>query len=282
MPDIKNLQWDNREDGASPIRQMQLVELRMLKVFDYICRKYNLTYWLGGGTLLGAVRHGGFIPWDDDIDVGMPLEDAEKFIKIAATALPDDISCGRTVRPYAKSHHPCIKLYDAYSSSYSNEKDFESGKHVGISLDIFSWMEYVDDSGLSFQILYWFMRNVRRFGCFAVTRPLLGPSLRIVDMVFRFMNRGSRLNRGHHPYEGSKKAGDTFPKSILMPTRPILFEGQMFMGPADPIGYLKRAYGDYMKLPPEDQRKPHEEIILPFTKCNHPRAMQWPKQVSQS
>jgi len=278
MSDLTNLQWDNREEGVTPLRQMQLVELRLLKVFDYICRKNGLTYWLGGGTLLGAIRHGGFIPWDDDIDVGMPLEDAEKFLTIAHQELPGDISFGRTVVPYAKSHHPCIKLYDAYSSAYTKEETFESGKHVGISLDIFTWMDYVDDSGVCFRLLYWMMHNVRRMGRFKILKPAVKLSLCIVDALFRLMNSGRKDNMGHHPYEGTKRAGDLFPKSILLPTKTITFEGCEFMGPANPDRYLTLAYGDYMKLPPEEQRKPHEEIILPFTKCNHPRAMEWPKK----
>ena len=72
---------DERLSGGTVLRQAQLVMLRILRVFDAICKKHSLTYWLDAGTLLGAARHGGFIPWDDDIDVMMPLADYEHFCK---------------------------------------------------------------------------------------------------------------------------------------------------------------------------------------------------------
>lgn len=276
MSDIKNLQWDNRKNGRTPLRQMQLVELRLLRVFDYICRKHGLTYWLAGGTLLGAIRHDGFIPWDDDIDVGMPLEDAKRFLALADKELPGDVSWGRTVSAYAKSHHPCIKLYDAYSSAYTKDSDYASIKHIGISLDIFVWIEYVNDSGILFKVLYWMMHNIRRLSHFSITRHLVKPGLMVLDSIFRYLNNGSKIGMGHHPYETTKRAGDVFPRNILLPTKSIKFEGYEFTGPADPHEYLSRAYGDYMRLPPEHERKAHESIILPFTKCNHSRAMEWP------
>lgn len=284
MSDLKNLQWDNREQGDTPLRQMQLVELRLLRVLDYICKKHNIPYWLGGGTLLGAVRHGGFIPWDDDIDVGMLREDAERFLKIAAKELPRDVSFGRTVKPFAKSHEPCIKLYDAYSSTYTKQEDYDSGKHVGISLDIFVWIKYPFDGGASFRLLYWLMHKVH----WAATHPKLviihKPMFLIVsilDWIFRLRCGANSEYRGHHPYEGQKKAGDVFHQSVLTPTKPIEFEGLMFSGPANPDCYLTLAYGDYMKLPPVEQRVAHESIILPFTKCKHPRAKDWPRAVSR-
>ena len=64
------------------LRNVQLLYIELLRFVDNVCKKHNIDYWLEGGTLIGAVRHGGFIPWDDDIDIAMPREDYEKFLKI--------------------------------------------------------------------------------------------------------------------------------------------------------------------------------------------------------
>ncbi len=71
---------DNREDGETPLRQCQLVMLRMLKIFDFLCAKHQIKYFLIGGSLLGAIRHKGFIPWDDDLDVAMTRDNYTKFL----------------------------------------------------------------------------------------------------------------------------------------------------------------------------------------------------------
>ncbi len=82
---------DEREKGETRLRQCQLVMLRMLKIFDYLCNKHEIQYFLVGGSLLGAVRHKGFIPWDDDFDLGMTRENYEKFLDMAVPELPKDI-----------------------------------------------------------------------------------------------------------------------------------------------------------------------------------------------
>ncbi len=91
MVDFDKLFPDNRETGDTPLRQCQLVMLRMFKIFDYLCNKHNIKYFLTGGSLIGAVRHSGFIPWDDDLDVGMTRKNYELFVQKAVSELPQDI-----------------------------------------------------------------------------------------------------------------------------------------------------------------------------------------------
>ena len=71
----------------SILRRLQLVELGILNDINRVCREYGIAYWLDSGSVLGACRHGGFIPWDDDIDLGMPRDDYERFLEVAPTAL---------------------------------------------------------------------------------------------------------------------------------------------------------------------------------------------------
>ena len=73
------------------LRTCQLKQLGILEEIDRICRKHNISYWLDGGSLLGAVRHGGFIPWDDDIDIAMPQDDARRFAEVAPKELPSTL-----------------------------------------------------------------------------------------------------------------------------------------------------------------------------------------------
>ena len=97
-------------------RRIQLKELEILKVFQDICRRHGLRYFAIGGTCLGAVRHKGFIPWDDDIDVAMPYEDYLEFQRIAETDLPESYGI---LNPHTTKH--CrfdyyIKLHDKTTS----------------------------------------------------------------------------------------------------------------------------------------------------------------------
>src|SRR4051794_34030452 len=132
---------DNREEGKTRIRQCQLVMLRMLKILDYLCTKHQIEYFLYGGSLIGAIRHKGFIPWDDDMDIGMTRENYEKFVKYAVPELPGDIFFQNDeTDPY---YPPCslieAKLRDRYSSYKRDEitrkrNKFQDGLQIDISV----------------------------------------------------------------------------------------------------------------------------------------------------
>jgi phosphorylcholine metabolism protein LicD len=129
---------DNREKGETPLRQCQLVMLRMLKIFDYLCAKHQIKYFLTGGSLIGAVRHHGFIPWDDDLDVGMTRYNYEKFIRQAVPELPDDIFFQNieTDAFYRQKDYVDARLRDKYSS-YTHQGEKKTPWHDGLQVDIF-------------------------------------------------------------------------------------------------------------------------------------------------
>lgn len=134
-----NYPTDERKKGATWLDQTHLVLKRMLTVFDMICKHYEIEYFLIGGTLLGAYRHRGFIPWDGDVDVGMTVLNLRKFEAIIAQALPVDMFFqSNATDPFFHLPYECVKLRDRCSNYVEYEK--KAGRvawHNGIQLDIF-------------------------------------------------------------------------------------------------------------------------------------------------
>lgn len=158
MTDFQKLFPDNRHTGDTDLRKAQLVMLRMLKIVDYICRENNITYWLDSGTLLGAVRHQGFIPWDDDLDIAMPREDYEQFLAIAKDALPEDLFL-QTLEadPGYKGYGCPCKIRDNNSSIVESYVKEENNYHHGICMDVFP-MDKFRNSFPGYDIDYFFKR----------------------------------------------------------------------------------------------------------------------------
>ena len=96
------------------LRACQLKQLSILEEIDRICQKHKIDYWLDGGTLLGAVRHGGFIPWDDDIDIAMREEDMLRFIEVAPGELREGLFL-QTPQIEPQSKEPIVKVRDLNS-----------------------------------------------------------------------------------------------------------------------------------------------------------------------
>jgi phosphorylcholine metabolism protein LicD len=131
-----------RETGETQLKSCQLVLVRMLKVFDFICQSHGISYWLTAGTLIGALRHRGIIPWDCDIDVGMTLQDLAAFASITHE-LPADMffQSPATDPPYLSDK--VWKLRDRHSNYYEWQKKNPQAKwHNGLQVDL---IEYAED-----------------------------------------------------------------------------------------------------------------------------------------
>ena len=276
-----------KELSPEQFRKMQLVELDMLVEFDRVCRKNNIRYVLFGGSLLGAVRHKGYIPWDDDADIGMLREDYNLFKQHISEMNPD--IC------YFQDHETDTEYRWGYGKlRRTGTKYVRVGQEhlkckTGIFVDIFP----MDDIPLSVpgQIL-------QNLHCFCLRKILWSEVAKVnlkgfwklwftllskisVDVPFRGYDRYAKKSKNSTPnrvrclsfpatgtlYKKnplSERYG--MPKSWFIDRSEYLFEGKMFYSSRDYDTVLKYIYGDYMKLPDSKGREQHS----PFSEIKFP------------
>lgn len=246
-------------DSESDIRQIQRVQLRMLRVLDAVCKDYGITYWLDAGTLLGAIRHQGFIPWDDDLDVVMPRPDYERFLQIAPKVFCEDIFFQNNQITDPDYNFFWSKLRDRRSTAMDDFECAEPAKyHMGIALDVFCF-DGCDD-------LSTYYRR-KRFMNYDYPNKKKRLVMRLLRNIFTLFVPKSmwirRLNQQYASrYDSSPyliKSFDCiftghFHKTEVFPLAEAKFEGYSFPVPGNWNLYLRTCYGDYMQLPPESER----------------------------
>jgi len=244
------------------LREAQMVMLELLFEFDRICTKHKLSYWLDFGTLLGAVRHKGFIPWDDDLDVAMPREDYEKFLKIATDELKDDVFL-QTKQSDKTFFAHFTKLRDRKSTYI---EIFEEGNitkyHQGIYMDIFP-VNYISNRKpikYSYTLLKYltkfFSNRYIAIDFFAI--PL-------IKLMIKFHNKNNNfVVRGGEMMTNELKLN----KNEIFPLKKIEFEGHFFNVPKNYDTYLKQFYGNYMDIPSVSKRTYHHIYISVDELCD--------------
>ena len=247
--DQKALRERFNPDG-SELRRQQMRMLDILKEVDAICRKHDIKYWLSSGTLIGAKRHKGFIPWDDDLDIEMLLPDYKKLMKILPQELPEWLAL-QNQDTDSNYFYFYAKVRDRHSYlSETNHYD-RFWKERGIYIDIFPlykqplWIHMLSEKaqGHVYKIMnrmgndskgMWKVRLITQFN-----RYIIHP---ILKLICRFSNANITYGLGI-PYH------KPFHKEDLFPLTEAEFESIMFPVPKDTDNVLKRLYGDYMKLP---------------------------------
>ena len=266
---------DRRKDGDTSLRQCQLVQLHLLHVFDRVCKENGLRYLLEGGTLLGAMRHDGFIPWDDDLDVGMPLEDYKRFLRIADNVLPADAHLDN---PAATRHIaiPFAKIRDKNSFFFEPSGSMLTSDPSGIYIDIFPYEEMPDmpygiqrlivkACGSTWMRSRYCYNNAKGFlpGIFysclggflslihGIIRMCIWPVKKFLPSTYTFL---------------LFERGDTFRyrTAALFPSVNHVFEDGEFPVPNDADEILTSQYGNWREIPPPDQRPRHARIIDAF------------------
>lgn len=257
-------------------RELQLHILKILLAFDKVCHEHGLHYWLLFGTMLGAVRHKGFIPWDDDIDVGLPRPEYEQFILHAREWLPE---------PY---EFICYETDPRCLSGFGKMQDASTSlierKHIsylgGVYIDIFP-IDGIASTPLAQRLQYWRYSFYNKL-CYLLLRDPYkhghGPSSWLPLLVRKLYTPEGVMRRFRkvmlrYPYEQSRYVSSlhdgptsVMPKEVLGEPTPIEFEGHQVMGVAQPDAYLRHEFGDYMQLPPEEKRKSHNFYYLDLRK----------------
>lgn len=266
----------------TPKEQLQwnVIITKLLKEFVRICKTYRLTYFCCGGTAIGAIRHRGMIPWDDDIDVFMPRPDYDQFVELAKTQLSSDYEI---ITPFDKANYPLyfVKLCDRHTT-LQEEEDIPC--IYGLYIDIFPIDGAPDDIETARALERRFTKTKHKLEAIsthvsfrAYLKLLKEPSKwgRFVRKTFGFFCRNwyrkhllQQMNAicYRYPYEnstlvavycGSYGSKEVFPKSWLDGTATFTFEGMDVALPSGYDDYLKQYYGDYMQLPPEEKRISH-------------------------
>ena len=243
------------------IKKAQAIMLEMLIEFDRICQRYDLKYWLDSGTLLGAVRHNGFIPWDDDIGISMPVEDYEKFTLIVQSELSRDMFFQN------KQTDPTFPFdYNKIRSQKATIIEFhEDGKdinyHQGIFLDIFP-MYVVEKTKLNHIFYKEALEAIRFFSAkrFNINfiRNFIVKSLRKLHLSWDKNNNTMVIYSGKMP-----DIAAVFDYNAIYPLKKMKFENIEFFVPNDCDHYLTSIYSNsYMEIPPKEKQTIHAAKII--------------------
>lgn len=253
------------------LRQLQMIQLEMLIEVDRICNKCGIQYNIIAGTLLGAIRHGGYIPWDDDADVAFLRPEYEKFRKACKTELD------RT-RFYFQDHRNTKGYRWGYGKLRRKNTLFlrEHQEHMpykqGIFIDIFP-LDGVPDN--------YFFRSIKNFECFCIRKILWSKVGKVADsnfgkrQIYKILDKIPEQKVFSYYYKMVCRANKKRTRMIRILTFPTpnnewgyyrcwyenstdtLFEGKVFQGIKDYDSYLSFKFDNYMELPPSDERKAH-------------------------
>ena len=256
--DNKTLRKRFNPDG-SLLRRQQLRMLDILREVDRICRKHHISYWLSSGTLIGALRHDGFIPWDDDLDIEMMRSDYLRLMSVLPSELPDWLALqnDETDPGYFYFY---AKLRDRRSRMLEQNAYDRHWKEQGIYIDIFPmerhpiWLHRLTELTVGHIYKVWrtstddhkAIRTVRRI--FMLNKKVVFPCLRLLCRLLpgKIITSGMGI-----PFHNPRYAHEIFPLTTHR------FEDGEFPVPGNSDAHLRHIYGDYMQLPDLSKLAPH-------------------------
>lgn len=266
------------------LRKVQLIQLEIAKEIKRICDLNGIEYFLDSGTLLGAVRHKGFIPWDDDMDIGMTRGNYEKFLCAAETGLQEKyfLQTWKTDKNYPM---PFAKI--RLNGTEYIENVFEKANiHQGIYVDVFPYDVWPDSRRKQrkiwrkkslLQAMITMKCHFTKFKSDSALKYLLKiimfTLIKFINLFYskrRLVEKYEKMVKKYNSLESDKLYEQTvnfkfgywvIRKSCIMGSTQLPFEDEYFKCPENYDGYLKEVYGDYMTLPPEEDRKKGHNIL---------------------
>ena len=262
------------------LQELKEVEFEILKVFDAFCKENNITYYLSHGTLIGAVRYKKFIPWDDDIDIGMPRDDYEKFIEVANKELKQPFFCSC----FNEKHHNgyCCRVVD--KNIVVCRDDAMVKKKENLWIDVFPLDGMPNNCFTRFfhKNILLFLRLLLQYSKFK-NGINMKKKRNIVEIIFiklgyvvskvccfdvkkRLLAIDKTLRRYNYDtsdyvvnFMGAYKFKEMFPRKLYEEVVEYQFEDLMLCAPKDYDVVLSQMYGDYMTPPKKDKRYGHDK-----------------------
>ena len=248
-------------DG-SLLRRQQMRMLEILLEVDKICKKHHIEYWLSSGTLIGAMRHNGFIPWDDDLDIEMMRSDYLRLMKVLPSELPEWLAL-QNDETDPNYFYFYAKVRDRRSKMLEQNGYDRLWKEQGIYIDIFPmeqhpiWMHKLTEKAVGHMYKIWrtstddtkAIKKVRRI--FDLNNKILFPCLRtfllpLTSYFSPLITSGMGI-----PFHNPRYAEEIFPLTTHV------FEGHQLPVPHDADAHLRHIFGDYMQLPDLDKLALH-------------------------
>ena len=266
-----------RYQEVTDIREIQQMELGIMEYIHEVCQKIGVKYFLAYGSLIGAVRHKGFIPWDDDMDICMLREDYEK-LQDYLIANPDERYEVMSYKNNLNYVYPFMKVQD--NQTYLLEEDVRIDSNMGIYVDIFPVDGYEDDSVFKDKMTR--LIKKRQLSCYTFkgitnTKSLLNSLIRYISVIIFYFTNTNKYIRGIDKLAQSRKVDDyelvdyliykdmnkpVWKREWLKQTITGVFEGKEFMIPKNYHEILTSDYGDYTQLPPVELRFSHHDFQL--------------------